>query len=63
MINELDEVALTVDIPEHGLRRDEEGVVVHVYQQRRLGLEVEFFDPDGRIKAATTLMASQARSL
>lgn len=44
MINELDVVVLTHDIPEHDLVKGSRGTVVHCYPGGQ-GFEVEFIEP------------------
>jgi hypothetical protein len=43
----LDVVALTVDLPEHGLHRGQVGTIVEILADGR-AFEVEFADEDGR---------------
>ncbi len=54
MIHELDLVALTRDIPEHGLQSGDVGTVVHCYQDDA-ALEVEFVTAAGKTIAVLTL--------
>jgi hypothetical protein len=61
MIEELEDVILTCDLPEHGLRRGDIGTVVLVHQAGK-GFEVEFTTLDGETVAIVTLMADQVRS-
>ena len=56
-IQELDVVAVIVDLPAEGLRRGQVGTVVHVYAPD--AFEVEFVDSDGRTYALAALRASQ----
>lgn len=56
-IRELDVVALTVDVPEKGLRRGQVGTVVFVYSPSEY--EIEFVDSQGRTYALTALNAVQ----
>jgi len=60
MINELDDVILTCDLPEHGLSAGDIGTVLLVHRGHR-GYEVEFTTLDGDTIAVATLMADQAR--
>ena len=60
MIEELEDVILTCDLPEHGLRRGDIGTVVLVHQAGK-GVEVEFTTLDGETVAIVTLMAEQVR--
>lgn len=60
MINELDDVILTCDLPEHGLSAGDIGTVVLVHRGHR-GYEVEFTSLAGDTIAVETLMARQVR--
>jgi len=60
MIEELADVVLTCDLPEHGLARGDIGTVVLVHQKGK-GYEVEFTTLDGETVAIVTLMADQVR--
>jgi hypothetical protein len=60
MIEELEDVILTCDLPEHGLRRGDIGTVVLGHQAGK-GYEVEFTTLDGETVAIVTLMANQVR--
>ena len=62
MINELDLIVLTHDIPEHGLQRDDVGTVVHVYDQHA-AYEVEFVTAEGRTVALLTLTPKDIRPM
>jgi Domain of unknown function (DUF4926) len=53
------EVVLTADVPEHGLRRGDMGTVVHVYPTG--GFEVEFFTASGKTRAVVTVSQSAVR--
>lgn len=57
----LDQVALTHDIPEHGLRAGDLGTVVFVYDPD--GLEVEFMTASGETNAVLTLHLDDVRGL
>lgn len=61
MIKELDQVALTVDLPEHGLLRGDLGTVVLEHGSE--GYEVEFVALDGETLAIVSLSASQVRAI
>lgn len=61
-INELDAVALTRDLPEHGLMRGDVGTAVLVHGNGE-GFEVEFVGYDGRTIALLTLERDQVRPL
>jgi hypothetical protein len=60
-IEELDVVALTVDLPSQRLARGQIGTVVHIYAPN--AFEVEFVDNDGRTYALTTLQSDQVMRL
>ena len=62
MINELDQIVLTVDLPEHGLQAGDIGTVVLVHREGA-GYEVEFVALDGETLAVATLFASQVRPI
>ncbi len=62
MIAELDCVALTVDVPEHGLAAGDVGSVVHVYKGGK-SFMVEFTTFDGTTVAVAKVSDSQIRSL
>lgn len=62
MIKELEDVVLTTDLPEHGLRAGDIGTVVHVYQQGE-GYEVEFMTLDGETIAVVAIYANQVRAI
>ncbi len=62
MIAELDCVALTADLPEHGLAVGDVGAVVHVYKGAE-SFMVEFTTFDGRTVAVAKVSASQIRRL
>ena len=61
MIKELDQVVLTVDLPEHELVRGEIGTVVLLHGEG--GYEVEFVALDGETIAIATLSTSQVRPI
>jgi Domain of unknown function (DUF4926) len=58
MILEYDVVTLTVDLPDHGLKRGDRGAVVMVYGNG-VAFEVEFVAPDGTTLALLTLNSEQ----
>ena len=62
MINELDSVVLTTDVPELGLASGDIGTVVMVHD-RGAGYEVEFVALDGETIGVTTLASNQIRSV
>jgi hypothetical protein len=61
-INELDPVALTGDLPTHGLKRGDVGTAVLVHGNG-VAFEVEFVGYDGRTVALLTLERDQVRPL
>ena len=61
MIKELDQVVLTVDLPDHGLVRGDIGTVVLMHESK--GCEVEFIALDGETIAITSLSLSQVRPI
>ena len=62
MIAELDSVALTMNLPEHGLAAGDVGAVVHVYKAGQ-SFMVEFTTFDGSTVAVTKVSDTQIRSL
>ena len=60
MINELDFVVLTHDVPEHGLVHGDLGAVVHVHVAGET-FEVEFSTANGQTIAVLTLTAQDVR--
>lgn len=60
MMQELDDVVLTCDLPELGLVAGDIGTVVLVHGEGR-GYEVEFMTLDGETIAVSTLRADQVR--
>ncbi|MGH7596342.1 MAG: DUF4926 domain-containing protein [bacterium] len=62
MIHELDNVVLTVDLPERGLREGDIGTVVLVHRSGE-GFEVEFIALDGETVAVVSVFASQIRPI
>lgn len=62
MIRELDTVALTHDIPEHGLKQGDIGAVVHCYKDGTT-FEVEFVTADGRTIALLMLNRADIRPI
>jgi hypothetical protein len=61
MIRDHDTVALTVDLPEHGLCRDDLGTVVLTHGDK--GFEVEFMTLDGQTMAVVSLTTNQVRAI
>ena len=60
MIEELEDVILSADVPQYGLTRGDIGTVVLVHKQGK-GYEVEFTTLDGESIAIVTLAANQVR--
>ncbi len=61
MIKELDQVVLTVDLPQNGLVRGDIGTVVLLHGEE--GYEVEFVALDGETVAIASLSTSQVRPI
>lgn len=61
MVNELDQIALTVDLPEHGLVCGDIGTVVLLHGDE--GYEVEFVALDGETIAIASLSTDQIRPI
>ena len=59
MIEELEQVVLAVDLPEHRLKAGDVGTVVLVHGQR--GYEVEFVSLDGATVPVVSLEPAQGR--
>ncbi len=59
--SELDRVALTVDVPERGLRAGAVGVVVHVHTVPDVAYEVEFLDEEGEPIFPFAVLPEQVR--
>ncbi len=57
----LDTVVLERDLPAHGLKKDDLGAVVELYEPD--GLEVEFVTASGRTEALATLQVGDVRSV
>jgi hypothetical protein len=62
MIQELDSVVLTTDLPEYSLERGDMGTVVLTHRDGQ-GYEVEFMTLDGETLAVVSLLASQVRPI
>jgi ATP-dependent exoDNAse (exonuclease V) alpha subunit len=60
MIEELEDVILTANLPKYGLTRGDIGTVVLVHKRGK-GYEVEFTTLDGESIAIVTLAANQVR--
>ena len=59
MIEELDSVILTADLPQYGLKSGDIGTVVLVHGDK--GYEVEFMTLDGETIAVVSVTAKQIR--
>ena len=59
--NTLDTVVLRRALPEHGLRRDDPGAVVQVYEPE--GLDTEFVGASGRTQALVQLTPADVRAI
>jgi hypothetical protein len=62
MIQELDNVVLNADVPEHGLKSGDIGTIVMMHDNDK-GYEVEFTTLDGETIAVITAMAEQVRPI
>ena len=62
MIEELERVALTDDLPDRGLKAGDIGMVVHIYGGHK-GYEVEFVTLNGEPVALVSVYPSQIRQL
>jgi ATP-dependent exoDNAse (exonuclease V) alpha subunit len=62
MIQELDRVVLTTNIPEYSLEQGDIGTVVLVHRDRQ-GYEVEFITLNGETIAVVSLSSEQVRSI
>lgn len=57
----LQTVVLNRDLPEQGLRKDDLGAVVQIYEPD--GIEVEFVSASGRTEALVTLRDTDVRAV
>ncbi len=57
----LDTVVLERDLPSHGLRKDDLGAIVELYEPD--GLEVEFVTASGKTEALVTIHVGDVRSV
>jgi hypothetical protein len=62
MIEELETIALSRDLPEYGLNRGDIGAVVHCYAEGK-AYEVEFVTGEGKTIAVVTLEAKDVRPM
>jgi hypothetical protein len=60
-VHTLDVVVLTHDVPAHGLRRGDLGVVVEIYGLESIG--IEFVAASGRTQALVTLRQNELRAV
>ena len=61
MIKELDNVVLTVDLPEHGLKKGDVGTVVLLHGDK--GYEVEFMTLGGETLTVVSLSRGKVRQV
>jgi hypothetical protein len=61
-MQELERVALSVDLPEHGLKIGDIGMIVHIYADHK-GYEVEFVTLSGDLLALVSVYPTQIRRL
>jgi hypothetical protein len=62
MIKELDQIVLTSDLPNEGLKAGDVGTIVDIHR-RGEAFEVEFMTLAGETVAVTTILASQVRPI
>lgn len=62
MIQELERVALTTDLAEHGLKAGDIGMVLHIYGTHK-GYEVEFVTLSGDLIALVSVYPTQIRRI
>lgn len=60
MLKEHDRAILTEDLPAEGLRKDDVGIIVHVYRGGE-AFEIEFLALDGNTITVATVPSSQVR--
>ena len=60
MIEDLDTVVLSRDLPDHGLKQGDIGAVVHAYKEGK-AFEVEFITGQGQTLAVVTLDSQDVR--
>ncbi len=61
-MKELERVALTEDLPEHGLKIGDIGMILHIYADHK-GYEVEFVTLSSELIALVSVYPSQIRQL
>jgi hypothetical protein len=62
MVQELDTVVLTRDIPDHGLKQGDVGAVIHCYGDGH-AFEIEFVTGEGKTAAVLTLINKDIRPM
>jgi hypothetical protein len=62
MIKELDQIVLTSDLPNEGLKAGDVGTIMDIHR-RGEAFEVEFMTLAGETVAVTTILASQVRPI
>ena len=61
-MQELERVALTEDLPQHGLKIGDIGMILHIYADHK-GYEVEFVTLSGELIALVSVYPAQIRQL
>ena len=61
-MKELERIALTEDLPEHGLKIGDIGMILHIYTDHK-GYEVEFVTLSGELIALVSVYPAQIRPL
>ena len=61
-MKELERVALTEDLPEHGLKIGDIGMILHIYADHK-GYEVEFVTLNGELLPLVSVYPAQIRQL
>lgn len=62
MLKEHESVVLTSDVPEHGLKAGDLGVIVYCHDKNE-AFEVEFMTLAGKTVAVVTLLGAQVRAI
>ena len=60
ILQELERAVLTSDLPEHGLKAGDTGMMVHIYADHK-GYEVEFVTLSGELIALVSVYPAQIR--
>jgi Domain of unknown function (DUF4926) len=63
LLEVLDTVIATVNLPEHKVLAGDLGAIVEIYTAPNVAYEVEFVNPDGSTRALLTLAPDQIRRL